>query len=328
MNQPTAIPFHFTNLESMILDLPDLPQSARILSTFAFAPATLTLYNSVLKRLSEWLDHRKLSDDSLALHLCELHERGLAPNSISTVVTALRFLCKHSHIPSPIGPHTIRIHSAIRRLGCNRGRGQSPGISFQEAEKMIRTAEARTNRYTGLRDAAIFSVASDALLRVSEIITLDYEDFTVNRDGSGHLSIRKSKTDQEGLGAVQYLGNPTVTRVQKWLSYSGIESGPLFRPRAKNRQTPAKRMGARTVTDAIQNTARQAGIRERVTGHSFRVGATQDLTTMGASIAELQIAGRWKSPDMPAHYAKGQLANLSAVAKFRYQKSISHIADN
>ena len=42
-----------------------------------------------------------------------------------------------------------------------------------------------------------------------------------------------------------------------------------------------------------------AGIEGRVSGHSLRVGGAQSLAAAGASIVEMQTAGRWQSPSMP-----------------------------
>ena len=42
------------------------------------------------------------------------------------------------------------------------------------------------------------------------------------------LTIRRSKTDQEGEGAVQYIGGPTVARVRAWLDAAGITTGAMF----------------------------------------------------------------------------------------------------
>ena len=56
----------------------------------------------------------------------------------------------------------------------------------------------------------------------------------------------------------------------------------------------------------------------RVSGHSLRVGGAQSLAAGGASLVEMQQAGRWQSPSMPGHYAKGQLADRGAVARIRY----------
>ena len=82
----------------------------------------------------------------------------------------------------------------------------------------------------GLRDAAIIATMSDAMLRVSEMCALLVEDVTVEPDGSGRLTIRTSKTDQEGEGAVQYLGALTVKRIRAKLDKGGFSIGPSVSP--------------------------------------------------------------------------------------------------
>ena len=34
----------------------------------------------------------------------------------------------------------------------------------------------------------------------------------------------------------------------------------------------------------------------------------------------MQVAGRWKSSQMPAHYAKAELAERGAIARFKDRK--------
>ena len=63
---------------------------------------------------------------------------------------------------------------------------------------------------------------------------------------------------------------------------------------------------------------RAAGLDGSFSGHSPRVGMAQDLVRAGATIAQIQIAGRWESPRMPAHYARGELAGRGAVARLIY----------
>ena len=61
-----------------------------------------------------------------------------------------------------------------------------------------------------LRDAALLAIMSDGLLRVSEAAALEAAD--LEAEGANTLTIRRSKTDQEGEGTVQYMGGPTVAR--------------------------------------------------------------------------------------------------------------------
>ncbi len=81
----------------------------------------------------------------------------------------------------------------------------------------------------GLRDAALLSLGYDAGLRVSELTAAAVEHLEPQADGSGLLSIPRSKTDQEGSGSWAWLSPETMRRVQAWLVQSGIEDGPLFR---------------------------------------------------------------------------------------------------
>jgi integrase len=158
-------------------------------------------------------------------------------------------------------------------------------------------------------------VARDALLRVSEIAALDVADVSLAEQT---VVIRRSKTDQEGAGAVQFLGKPTVERIRTWLRASGLAAGALFRVVNKSGRVYGERLTARSIRTIITRRARAAGVEGRVSGHSLRVGSAQSLATSGASLVEMQVAGRWESPNMPGHYAQGQLASQGAVAKLRY----------
>ena len=152
----------------------------------------------------------------------------------------------------------------------------------------------------------IVAVASDTLLRVSEIEALDVGDVNLVEQT---VLIRRSKTDQEGAGVVQFLGEPTVDRVRAWMEIAVLTEGALFR---------AGRLTAGSIRRIIIRRARDAGAQGRISGHSLRVGGAQSLTTAGASLVEMQVAGRWQSPVMPGRYAQGQLAQQGAVARLRY----------
>ena len=62
----------------------------------------------------------------------------------------------------------------------------------------------------GLVDIALASTLRDGLLRRSEAAALRRGDVELLADGSGRLHVRQSKGDQEGSGAVLYLGPDAV----------------------------------------------------------------------------------------------------------------------
>ena len=57
-----------------------------------------------------------------------------------------------------------------------------------------------------------------------------------------------------------------------------------------------------------------------ISGHSLRVGSAVSLAQAGASVVDMQFAGRWKSSTMPAHYAKAELAERGAIARFKEKR--------
>ena len=71
---------------------------------------------------------------------------------------------------------------------------------------------------------------------------------------------------------------------------------------------------------AIKARAQAAGMEGFISGHSLRVGSAVSLAQAGASVVEMQVAGRWKSPQMPAHYARGELVEQGAIARFKYRR--------
>ena len=278
-------------------------------------------YEAALKRLDAALEGQDLTDASLSVYLASLHAAGLSPAVASMAVAAVKFRCRLQGLASPVGPATDRVLAGLRRKGKGRGRGQVDGVRFSEVDTAAAVAANDSGSVAGLRDAALLAVASDGLLRVSEVAALDVGDVQAEADGSGRLLVGESKTDQEGRGVVLYLGAPTVKRVNAWLDAAGHQDGPLFRRVRRGGRVegdPGRRLSVNAIRQIIRSRAAAVGIEGRVSGHSLRVGGAQSLADGGASLVEMQTAGRWQSPAMPGHYARGQLAARGAVARIRY----------
>jgi integrase len=278
----------------------------------SIADNTRRAYETALRRFEQ--SEYPETDGGIAAYLSSLYEQGRSAACAAMLVAALRFRARLRGCPSPVGAATTRVLAGFRRLARGRGRGKVTGVRWEQADRAAEMAEQSGN-LAGLRDAAIVAVASDAMLRVSEVAALDVSD--VNLAGQTVL-IRRSKTDQEGKGTAQFLGKPTTERIQAWLLNSGLTEGPLFRPVNKSGRVRATRLTDGSIRKIITQRAKAAGVDGRVSGHSLRVGSAQSLANAGASLVEMQVAGRWRSPAMPALYAQGQLAKHGAVARLRY----------
>ena len=292
--------------------LADLPErTAAALARACIADNTRRVYAGALRKFQR--SGYPETDEGIAAYLGRLFEEGLAAPCGEQAVAALRFRAKVEGRPSPIGPATTRVLAGYRRRALGRGRGQVAGLRWAQADRAAEMAEAKGG-LRGLRDAAILAVASDALLRISELKALDVRDVDLEEQT---VLIRSSKTDQEGEGSVQFLGEPTIERVRAWLEVSGLTEGALFR-RVRQGEPVGERLSVVTMRYIIGKWGKAAGVCGRVSGHSLRVGSAQSLATAGASLVEMQVAGRWQSPLMPGHYAQGQLAKQGAVARLRY----------
>ena len=303
-----------------------LSEEAHRLIEASISANTRKAYAAALDRLDRFLNGQPLNDATLAEYLTELHEYGhpsqradhqprpLSPPSLALVVQAVRFVEKLQQRPtSVVGPLTERTLAGARREGKARGRGQVAALTREHLAVMVRDAE-RKETLAGTRDAALFRVMSDGLLRISEAVGIDCHHITEEADGSGRLLIPSSKTDQEGKGFLLYLQPGTLRALRDLMARAEFMEGPLFRRMQKGDHIDLRRLTADGARLIIKAAARAANI-EGISGHSFRIGTAQSLAEKGASLVDLQNAGRWKSPDMPAHYTRKQEAGKGAVAR-------------
>ena len=219
--------------------LATLPESARTLAAASLTPNTRRAYSGALAHLDSFLAGRALEDGALAAYLATLHDAGRAPAVAGQAVAAAKLRAKLAGQPSPAGPATDRVLAGFRREARDRGRGQVAGIRWEQADAIGAVAANGGGSLAGLRDAAIVALMSDAMLRVSEVAALDCADLATETDGSGRLTIRYSKTDQKGEGAVQFIGSPTVRRMPgSRAAFRGIRSGSAPRNRSQRPGPP------------------------------------------------------------------------------------------
>ena len=143
------------------------------------------------------------------------------------------------------------------------------------------------------------------MLRRSEAAALTWTDVEFRSDGSDRVTVRRSKSDQDGTGTTLYVGRSAAMALLA-----------IHRPDAPPDARVFGLRSGRAVSNRIAAAAKAAGLTGRFSGHSPRVGMARNLVASGEGVAALQIAGRWASAQMPAHYARAELAAKGAVARF------------
>ena len=89
----------------------------------------------------------------------------------------------------------------------------------------------------------------------------------------------------------------------------------LFRRVRREDKIQQQRLTDQSARRIIKQHADAVGVKGFISGHSLRVGCLSG--TSGASVVDMHVAGRWKSAQMPAHYAKAELAARGAIARYK-----------
>ena len=151
-----------------------------------------------------------------------------------------------------------------------------------------------TPDYAAMRgqvDIALCSLLSDAGLRRSEAAALTWGDVELAVDGSGRITITRSKTDQAGAGEVVAVTRPTVQALEA-IRDGGGDDDSVFG------------MSESTIARRVKAAAAAAGLGDDFSGHSGRVGLAQRMTAAGAPAQAVMVQGRWKNAGTVARYTK------------------------
>ena len=288
-----------------------VPEETQTLIQTSISENTRKAYQRALAKLEAWLSGRPLSDVLLANYITALHKDGKSPATIGQAVAAVKWQLKHQSQEALNFPITQATLAGIRRAGKDRGRGQVDGLIWQDVERVCVYAETE-GTIAGLRDAAMIRLMSDCLLRISEIVTVNVGDLKEKT-----LTLRSSKTDQEGTGESLYVCDATRNVLDRYRERSGITDGAVFRHIRRGDHIQPTRLHPHSARRIIQKRAADAGVEGFISGHSLRVGSAVSLAQAGATVVDMQVAGRWKSSQMPAHYAKAELAERGAIARFK-----------
>ena len=229
---------------------------------------------------------------------------------------------------SPCASEPVRLAlKEMGRLTSSRQR-QALALGWAEIKEFIKSAGE------GLRadrERALLCVAYDTMARRSELVAFHLADVEFMPNGSGTILIRRSKNDVAGEGASAYLSHETVKWLEMWLHNAGIEEGAIFR-RLIGQNRIGERLHADIIADIYKRVARWIGMPAKqvnqVSGHSVRVGATQDLLALNIDLASIMQSGRWKSSRMPMRYGEEILAARGGMARAAQQQGRDSILES
>jgi len=103
---------------------------------------------------------------------------------------------------------------------------------------------------------------------------------------------------------------------RRWLTESGIETGPAFRSVDRHGRLGSKRLSDRAVADMVKRRALAVGLDGAFAGHSLRAGFATEGYAQGTPELAIMRHGRWRSASvMRGYIEEGSIWNDNAATR-------------
>ncbi len=306
-------------------------QEAAIANLRAFAKHGVTglAANSRRTMLADWITwlafcrHHDcpalpVAFDDLRVFVDALIDAGRKRATVEHHLYTVRQACAFYGCPDPMGTPVAKAYwRDVCRDRLVAAKRQAEGLRQDDVEVMVAGLDPAIPQQA--RDAALARMAYDLLARRDELATALWTDLRLPAHGPGFYRVPRSKTDQEGKGTLLALSRATVDALLAWRRHAHPDLPYVFQPMKVKRHRSGSNKGAVIVRplDAGEipkiwnRLAMSAGIdvsERRFSGHSARVGASQDVTDAGGDVALLMKLGRWRTPVQPARYGEAGIA--------------------
>jgi site-specific recombinase XerD len=243
--------------------------------------------------------------ETVAAFLASEATRGLKTSTLYRRAAAIRYAHRLAGHLSPTDDERVR--ATLR--GIRRAVGTAPNRKAPAtADRLIAMAAAGNGGLAALRDRALLLLGFAGAFRRSELVALDVADIEEGTDGL-LVTVRRSKTDQEGQSAVVAvlrgrIACPVVA-LRVWLAAAGISDGPVFRPISRGGNVRPTRLTDRSVANIVKDRARRLGLDPKsFSGHSLRAGFLTSAAAQGASLFKMADVSRHKSIDVLRGYVR------------------------
>ena len=286
----------------------------------AYAPNTIRAYEADFAAFEVWCQSVALKPlparPSTVAWFIEVDTPRSAASTLNRRLSAIRKVHRLFRLDNPAADEEVLI--AMRRA--LRSKLQRPrqalGLTQDLRDRLIR---ACPETLTGKRNRAMIALGYDTMCRRAELIGLRAEDLSSSEGGGATILIRRGKNDPYGSGRLGYVSEETLELVQVWLKAAKLEEGWIFR-RIRANRIGKDALHPYTVNRILKTTAEDAKLPltlvRKISGHSMRVGAAQDMITSGLGILPIMQAGGWKTMNIVGRYVeKANLAPLLLRAR-------------
>lgn len=240
----------------------------------------------------------------VALFLAAEADKGTKYATINRRVAAIKYAHKLARLESPTTSMVVQgtLKGIRRKIGIAQTK-KSPAT----VERIMAMVSSCPDTLRGKRDGALLLFGFAGAFRRSELANLLVSDLESVSEGY-RVTIRQSKTDQEGAGQIIAIPNGAQLRVAEamkaWLSAASIASGSVFRSINKAGRV-GKNLSEKSVALIVKQYALKAGLDpDYFAGHSLRAGFLTTAAERGATLLKMVEVSRHRSLDTVRGYVR------------------------
>jgi len=231
---------------------------------------------------------------------------GLAPASVARAIRALNGVVKALHYVGA-SPWVLGA-KAPRAIPYRDVRGPSDDVW----QRLLEHVQADTT-LKGRRDLAILRLLHDAVLRETEVCTLDVEHFERGRRPAVWI-LNKGHRERTRVD----ISTPARDATAAWVAERGEFTGPLFTRLSRKGKIPETdlRLKGHHIYYVVRSRAEKAGIEEKVAPHRLRhSGITKAAKSWDGPLVELQKYARHADPRTTMRYVDDVGGASSKIAE-------------
>jgi len=248
----------------------------------------------------------------------ELVANYLAKNSARLAVATLEHRLvaihkAHQSIGMPSPTKSVLVKRTMQGIRRTQGTAQRRMRALVRDDLVeVLAVAAKQKPMKASRDMALLLVGFAGAFRRSELVALNTEDMTVYSHGI-ELLIRRSKTDQEGVGRTVFIPKARaaercpVQALTTWLRVAGIAHGAIFRAVNRHDHIASQRLSAQAVALIVRtlvSSTKGDDAAKLFGGHSLRAGFVTEAAMAGLPTSAIMGQTGHRSLEMVLRYIR------------------------
>jgi site-specific recombinase XerD len=276
------------------------------------AKATQEAYASDWRIFGAWCRERGLgvlpaAPETVCAFLADEATAGKRASTFGRRLAAIRYFHRAAGEDTPTGDERVKAVLA----GIRRTIGAAPvRKKAATSDIVLGMVGGRGQSLRDLRDRAILLLGFAGAFRRSELVALDVADLEWTPEGV-LITIRRSKTDQDGLGRKVAIPRGEVAcpvaALRAWLDAAGVADGAVFVRiwNKRSQRVTSQRLAPRNVAAIVKAGVARLGLDPSTFGgHSLRSGLVTTAVKRGVNLVKICDQTGHRSLEMLRVYSR------------------------